>query len=144
MLTTRDKNHLAITPLPTDQTKRIPIGKMSNSKAPPLGTGACHSLKSGKQMAGLPPMEMLSTPQLVARLLQMKTHKCTHTPSSWPSSSHSHYPSAQSSNLRVQSQGRGGRAGTDGSQGKSSSHPTLLGPDGFEQAMLFWGSGREA
>lgn len=33
-------------------------------------------------MAGLPPMEMLSTPQLVARLLQTKTHKCTRTPSS--------------------------------------------------------------
>lgn len=95
-------------------------------------------------MAGLPLVEMLSTPQLVARLLQMKTHKCTHTPSSWPSSSHSHYPSAQSSNLRVQSQGRVAGQGRMEAKGKVLPIPTLLGPEGFEQAMLFWGSGGEA
>ena len=51
---------------------------MSNSKAPPLGTGACHSLRSGQQTAGLPSVGMLSTPPLVARLLQIKTHTYAH------------------------------------------------------------------
>lgn len=103
-------------------------------------------------MAGLPPMEMLSTPHLVARLLQMKTqthrhthrqtHTHTHTLSDGPPAATALHPGAQSSNFRVQSQGRGGRAAMDGTEGKSSSHPhTLLGPEGFEQAMLFWGLG---
>mgnify|MGYP006996375769 CR=1 FL=1 len=79
MSTIRAKNHFSTSPFPTNQTKRIPIGKMSNSKAPPLGTGACNSLRSGQQTAGLPSVEMLSTPPLVARLLQIKTHTYAHT-----------------------------------------------------------------
>lgn len=57
---------------------------------------------------------MLSTPPLVARLLQIKKHTHTHTHTETfrpPSSSHrAVHPSAEASNFRAQPLGRGGRA----------------------------------
>lgn len=44
-------------------------------------------------MAGLPPIEMLSTPQVVARLLQMKTHMHIRTNFKMAPSSHSSHSS---------------------------------------------------
>lgn len=56
-------------------------------------------------------MEMLSTPPLVARLLQIKTHTYAHTQTFRPpSSSRAVHPSAEASNFRAQPLGRGGRA----------------------------------
>lgn len=95
-------------------------------------------------MPGLRPVEMLLTPQLVARLLQMTyTHTririCTHTDSDVPAAVEL-YPSVLSTNFRAPKlRERGSREGKALTEGKSSSSPHFLqGAEGFKHAMLSW------